>query len=152
MFGSLIDYVKLSAASATTRIISVLAVAVPLLIAASFGLAAIYIAISNRYDSLTAAISLAVAFVILAVIALIAVTIWRKKQEALRQEALMRARRTAAASALMAVNPALLLGAGRMAVGLARRAPLLIMLPLAAGFIFALTRSSSPDEEKDHVA
>jgi hypothetical protein len=152
MFGSLIDYVKLSAASVTTRIISVMAVAVPMMIASSFGLAAVFIAIANSYDALTAAIALAVVFAVLGGIAAIVVAVWQKRQEAVRQEAMARARRTALASTLMAVNPALLLGAGRMAYGVARRAPLLIMLPLAAGFIFALTRTSSRDEDKDHVA
>lgn len=151
MFASLINYVKLSAASVTTLILGVMAVAVPLLIAASFGLAAVFIAIANSYDSLTAAIALAVVFALIGLIMAAVVVMWRKKQEAEREESMRNARRTAAASALMAVNPALLLGAGRMAFGLARRAPLLVVLPLAAGFLFAVTRSSR-DTDKDPVA
>lgn len=149
MFSSLFDYVKLSAASVTTRIISGLAVAVPFAIASSFGLAAVFIAISNRYDTLTAAVALAVVFSVIGIAVAIGMTVWSKRQEALRQEALTQTRRSAV-SALMVANPALLLGAGRVAFRLVRRAPLLIVVPLAAGFIFAMTRSSS--KQRDDVA
>jgi len=74
---------------------------------------------------------------------------WQRRQEQKRQEALAQARRSVAASALMAANPAMLLGVGRMAVGVARRAPLLTILPLAAGFIYAWSRSSHEDEEAE---
>jgi hypothetical protein len=40
-------------------------------------------------------------------------------------------------------NPVLLLGAGRVVFRLVRQAPLLTLLPIAAGFIFAVTRSSA---------
>ncbi len=48
MFSALTDYVKLSAASVTTRLTGTVAIVVPFMIAAAFGIAAIYIAISNR--------------------------------------------------------------------------------------------------------
>jgi heme exporter protein D len=151
MFGSLIDYVRLSASSVTTRLIGGLAIAVPLIIAFAFGIAASYIAIADRYGELKAAIALAVAFALIAVIAAIAIAVWRKRQEALKEEALARARNSALASALFAANPALLLGIGRAAVGIARRAPLLTIIPLAAGFIYAMSRSSSREEEHETI-
>ena len=151
MFASLIDYARLSAGSVTTRLVGGLAVAIPLLLAFGFGLAAIYIALANAYDALTAAIVLAVAFVIIALIAAGVMAAWRKRQEAKREEALARARSSAVASALLAANPALLLGAGRVAIGVVRRAPLLTILPLAAGFIYAMTRSSSQEEDPETI-
>jgi hypothetical protein len=149
MIGSLIDYVKLSASSVTMRLAGMVAIAVPFLIAASFGLAAIYIAIANAYNELTAAVSLAIAFAIIGLIMIGVMVAVRRRQEAARQEALTHARRSLAASAFLAANPAMLLGAGGTALRLVRRAPLLTILPLAAGFIFAITRSSS--KERDEV-
>jgi hypothetical protein len=146
MFSSLIDYARLSASSVTNRLIASLAIAVPVLLAFGFGVAAVYIALANRYDELTAAITLTVAFVIIALVIAGAMAVWQKRQERLRQEALAQARNSVAASALLAANPAMLLGVGRMAIGVARRAPLLTILPLAAGFIYAWSRSSSRED------
>ena len=143
MFSALTDYVKLSAASVTTRFTGTVAIVVPFMIAAAFGIAAIYIAISNAYTELTAAIVLTIAFIVLGLIIAGVVAAQRARQEALKEEALMHARRSLGASALMAANPALLLGAGRTAYRLVRHAPLLTILPLAAGFVFAMSRSSS---------
>jgi hypothetical protein len=143
MFSALTDYVKLSAASVTTRITGMVAIAVPFMIAAGFGIAAIYIAISNSYSELTAAIVLAIAFIVIGLIVAGIIAAQRRRQEALKEEALMHARRSFGASALMATNPALLLGAGRVAFRVVRQAPLLTILPIAAGFIFAMSRSSS---------
>lgn len=152
MFGSLIDYARLSASSVTNRLIASLAITLPCIIAFGFGVAAIYIALANRYSELTAAIALAIAFAVIALLVAGAMAIWQKRQEHLRQQALTRARSSVAASALLAANPAMLLGVGRMAVGVARRAPLLTILPLAAGFIYAWSRSSSHrDEEAELV-
>lgn len=149
MFSALTDYVKLSAASVTTRLIGIVAIAVPFMIAASFGTAAIYIAISNAYTPLRAAISLAIAFAVIGLIVAGVITAQRSRQEAQKEEALMHARRSLGASALMAANPAMLLGAGRVAFRVVRRAPLLTILPIAAGFIFAMTRSSSSNAPVD---
>lgn len=143
MFSALSDYVKLSIASVTTRLTGMAVIAVMLLVAAAFGIAAIYIAISNAYSELTAAIVLAIAFAVLGLIVAGIMAAQRKRQETQKQDALMHARRSFAASALMAANPALLFGAGRVAVRVVRHAPLLTILPLAAGFIFAMSRSSS---------
>jgi hypothetical protein len=149
MFSALTDYVKLSAASVTTRITGMVAIAVPFLIAAVFGIAAIYIAISNRYSELTAAIVLTIAFIVVGIIMAGVIAAQRRRQETLKEEALMQARRSFGASALMAANPALLLGAGRTAYRLVRHAPLLTILPLAAGFVFAMSRSSSAKAPAD---
>jgi hypothetical protein len=143
MFSALTDYVKLSAASVTTRLVGMVAIAVPFLIAAGFGTAAIYIAISNAYTPLRAAIALTIGFAVIGVIVAGIITAQRSRQEALKEEALMHAKRSLGASALMAANPALLLGAGRVAFKVVRSAPLLTILPIAAGFIFAMSRSSS---------
>jgi hypothetical protein len=151
MFGSLADYVKLSANSVTMRFVAGLAIIAPLLFAFGFGLAAIYIALANAYDALTATIILAVAFVIIAIITAIVMAALRRRQEVRKEEALARVRNSAAVSALMVANPAFLLGAGRMAVGLVRRAPLLTILPLAAGFVYAVSRSSSSSSEDDEA-
>ena len=149
MFGSLIEYARLSASSVTNRLVASLAIAVPCIIAFGFGVAAIYIALANRYSELTAAISLTVAFAVIALLVAGGLAMWQKRQEHMRQAALSRARNSLAASALMAANPAMLLGVGRMAVGVARRAPLLTILPLAAGFIYAWSRSSHEEEEAE---
>jgi hypothetical protein len=149
MFSALADYVKLSAASVTTRLTGMVAIALPFMIAATFGLAAIYIAISNAYGDLTAAIVLTIAFVVLGLIMAGVVAAQRRRQETLKEEALMHARRSFGASALMATNPALLLGAGRVVYRVVRQAPLLTILPIAAGFIFAVTRSSSAKAQAD---
>jgi hypothetical protein len=143
MFSALTDYVKLSAASVTNRLIGIVAIAVPFMIAATFCIAAIYIAISNAYTPLRAAIALAIAFAIIGLIVAGIIAVQRRRQEALKEEALMHARRSFGASALMAANPALLLGAGRIAYRIVRQAPLLTILPIAAGFIFAMSRSSA---------
>jgi len=143
MFSALTDYVKLSAASVTTRLTGTVAIAVPFMIAAAFGIAAIYIAISNAYSELTAAIVLTIAFAVFGIIIAGVIAAQRRRQEALKEEALMHAKRSLGASALMAANPALLLGAGRVAYRVVRHAPLLTILPIAAGFIFAMSRSSS---------
>lgn len=148
MISALTDYVKLSAASVTNRFIGIAAIAAPLIIAAGFALAAIYIAISNAYNPLTAAIFLSIAFTVLALIVAVIVAIQRRRQKALTEEALMHARSSFAGAALMA-NPVLLLGAGRVAFRLIRQAPLLTILPIAAGVIFAMTRLSSSKAPAD---
>jgi uncharacterized membrane protein YidH (DUF202 family) len=147
MFGSLIDYAKLSANSVTTRLVAGLAIAAPLLFAFGFGLAAIFIALANAYGDLAATIILTIAFVIIAIIAAIVMAALRRRQEVKKEEALARVRNSTAMTALMAANPAFLLGAGRMAVGLVRRAPLLTILPIAAGFVYAVSRSSSSEDD-----
>src|SRR5262245_19283216 len=149
MFGSLIDYARLSAGSVTNRLATRLAIAVPGIVALGFAIAAIYIAIADRYNALTAAISLAIAFGVISLIVAGIMAAGEKRQERLREEALARARSGLVASALLAANPAMLLGAGRVALGVARRAPLLTILPLAAGFIYAWSRSSSRDPERE---
>jgi predicted permease len=148
MFSSLYDYARLSASSVTTRLTARIAIAVPVIIAFGFAVAAIYITVADRYNALTAAISLAAAFAILALIIAGVMAAWEKRQQHRREEALARARSSIAASALLAANPALLLGVGRAAVGVARRAPLLTILPLAAGFIYAWSRSSTKGKDR----
>ncbi len=101
MFSALADYVKLNVASVTTRITGMVAMVVPFLIAATFGVAAIYIAISNHYSELTAAIALAIAFAVIGLIMVGVFAAQRRHQETLKQEALTQARRSFAASALM---------------------------------------------------
>lgn len=149
MISALTDYVKLSAASVTTRFTGIVAIAVPFMIAAAFGIAAIYIAISNAYTELTAAIVLTIAFIVLGLIIAGVTAAQRRRQEMLKEEALTHARRSFGASALMAANPALLLGAGRVAFRVMRHAPLLTILPIAAGFVFAMSRSSSAKQPGD---
>jgi hypothetical protein len=141
MFSALTDYVKLSAASVANRFVGMALIAIPFMLAAGFGLAAIHIAISNVYTPLTSAIFLTIAFSVIGLIVAAVVAIRRRRQQALADEALTHARSSLAATALMA-NPVLLLGAGRVAFRLIRQAPLLTILPIAAGVVFAISRSS----------
>jgi hypothetical protein len=139
MLRSIIDYVKLSASTTVSRMVGGAIVIVPFIIAALFALAAVYMALRNSYGDLTAAVILAVAFAIIGVIAAIIVFAWIRRQEMLLEERKAEAQQTAFTSALLAVNPALILGAGRVAFSLFRRAPVLTAaLPLAAGFLLAM--------------
>jgi hypothetical protein len=139
MLRSIIDYVKLSASTTVSRMVGGAIIVVPFIIAALFALSAIYMALRNSYGDLTAAVILAVAFAIIGVIAAIVVVAWIRRQEILLEERKAEAQQTALASALLAVNPALVLGLGRVAFGLFRRAPVMTAaLPIAAGFLFAM--------------
>jgi len=139
MLRSIIDYVKLSASTTVSRMVGGGVIVIPFIIAAVFALAAIYMALRNSYGDVTAAVILAVAFAIIGVIAAIVVVGWIRRQELLLEQRKAEAQQTAFASALLAINPALVLGAGRIAFGLFRRAPVLTAaVPLAAGFLFAM--------------
>lgn len=139
MLRSMIDYVKLSANTLAGRIVGGTIIVVPFLIAAIFALAAIYMSLRNSYGDVMAAVILAVAFSVIGLIAAIIVVARLKAQEAHLEELAAEARQTAFASAMLAVNPALVLGAGRIAFGLFRRAPVMTaVLPVAAGFLLAV--------------
>jgi hypothetical protein len=139
MLRSIIDYVKLSASTTVSRVVGGAIVVVPFIIASVWGLAAVYMALRNSYGDVTAAVILAVAFAFIGVIAAIVVVGWIRRQELLLEERKAEAQQTAFASALLALNPALVLGAGRVAFGLFRRAPVLTAaLPIAAGFFLAM--------------
>jgi DMSO reductase anchor subunit len=139
MLRSIIDYVKLSASTTVSRMVGGAIVVLPFIIASMWGLAAIYMALRNSYGDVTAAVILAVAFAIIGVIAAIVVVGWIRRQEQLLEERKAEAQQTAFASALLALNPALVLGVGRVAFGLFRRAPVMTAaLPIAAGFFLAM--------------
>ena len=155
MLRSIIDYVKLSASTTVSRMVGGAIVVVPFIIAAMFALAAVYMALRNSYGDVTAAMMLAGAFAIIGVIAAIAVLGWIRRQELLLEERKAQAQQTAFASALLAINPALVLGAGRIAFGLFRRAPVLMAaVPLAAGFFLAMAsaRERRMAAERGNVA
>lgn len=143
MLRSMIDYVKLSASTLAGRIVGGAIVVVPFIIAALFGLAAIYMSLRNAYGDVTAAVIMAVAFAVIGLIAAIVVVARIRHQERVLEELRAEAKQTAFASALLAVNPALVLGAGRIALGLFRRAPVLTAVaPLAAGFLLAMASAN----------
>jgi len=143
MLRSMIDYVKLSATTLAGRIVGGAIVVVPFIFAAIFALAAIYMALRNSYGDVMAAVILAVAFAAIGLVAAIIVIARIRAQEAHLEELRAEAKQGAFASALLAVNPALVLGAGRVAYGLFRRAPVLMSLaPLAAGFALAMANAN----------
>jgi uncharacterized protein YacL len=143
MLRSIIDYVKLSASTTISRVVGGAIVVVPFIIASLWALAAVYMALRNSYGDLTAAVIMAVAFAIIGVIAAVIVVAWIRRQEQELEERKAEAQQTAFASALLAVNPALILGAGRIAFGLFRRAPVLTAaLPIAAGFVLAMASAN----------
>lgn len=147
IFSSLYDAAKSSASAVIVKTVGGIVIAIPFLIAAGFGIGAIYIALANAYDSLTAAIILAVAFVVIGLIMIVVVNLWTKREQTKRDEAIADARRSAM-SAFMLARPGLVLGVGKTAVNILRRAPYLAILPVAAGFILASTRSSSREEDE----
>lgn len=148
MLRSMIDYVKLSASTLAGRIVGGAIVVVPFIIAALFALAAIYMALRNSYGDVMAAVILAVAFAVIGLIAAIIVVARIRHQEHQLEELRAEAKQSAFTSALLAVNPALVLGAGRVAYGLFRRAPVLTAVaPLAAGFLLAM---ASAHERRRH--
>lgn len=139
MLRSMIDYAKLSVSTTASRAMGGAILAVPFTIAAIFALAAIYMALRNSYGDITAAVILAVAFTLIGGVAAVIVASWIRHEERLLEESKAEAEQSALASALMAVNPALILGAGRVAFSLFRRAPVLTAaLPVAAGFFLAM--------------
>jgi DMSO reductase anchor subunit len=143
MLRSMIEYVKLSASTLAGRIVGGAIVVVPFLMAAIFGLAAIYMALRNSYGDVMAAVILAVAFALIGLIAAIVVVARIRAQEAHLEELRAEAKQGVFASALLAVNPALILGAGRIGLGLFRRAPVLMSIaPLAAGFALAMASAN----------
>jgi hypothetical protein len=143
MLRSMIEYVKLSASTLAGRIVGGTIVVVPFIIAALFALAAIYMTLRNSYGDVMAAVILAVAFAVIGLIAAIIVVARVRHQERVLEELAAEARQGAFASALLAVNPALVLGAGRIAYGLFRRAPVLTAVaPLAAGFLLAMASAN----------
>jgi hypothetical protein len=139
MLRSIIDYVKLSATTTVSRIVGGAIVVVPFIIAAFYTLSAIYMALRNSYGDVTAAVIMAVAFALIGVVAAIIVIAWIRHQEQLLEERKAEAQQTAFTSALLAINPALILGLGKVGIGLFRRAPILTAVaPLAAGFLLAM--------------
>jgi hypothetical protein len=139
MLRSMIDYVKLSASTVASRIVGGAIIVVPFIIAAVFALAAIYMALRNSYGDVTAAVIMAAAFAIIGGVAAMVVAARIRHQEQLLEETKAEAQQSAFSSALLAANPALILGAGRIAYGLFRRAPVLTAaLPVAAGFFLAM--------------
>ena len=150
MLRSMIEYVKLSASTLAGRIVGGAIVVVPFLMAAIFGLAAIYMALRNSYGDVMAAVILAVAFAVIGLIAAIVVVARIRAQEAHLEELRAEAKQGAFASALLAVNPALILGAGRIGLGLFRRAPVLMSVaPLAAGFLLAMASARQRRQERE---
>ena len=139
MLRSMLEYVKLSASTLAGRVVGGAIIVVPFIIAALFGLAAIYMALRNSYGDVMAAVILAVAFAVLGLIAAIVVVARIRHQEEQLEHLRAEAQQGAFTAALLAVNPALVLGAGRVAIGLFRRAPVLTAVaPLAAGFLLAM--------------
>jgi hypothetical protein len=139
MLRSMMDYVRLSVSTTANRAIGGAILAVPFTIAAIFALAAIYMALRNSYGDVTAAVILAVAFALIGGIAAAIIASRIREEERQLEESKAEAEQSALTSALLAVNPALILGAGRVAIGLFRRAPVLTAaLPLAAGFVLAM--------------
>jgi hypothetical protein len=139
MLRSMIDYLKLSVSTTASRAMGGIILAVPFTIAAAFALAAIYMALRNSYGDLTAAVILAIAFAVIGGITALVVSSWIRHEDQLLEEKKAEAEQSALSSALLAVNPALVLGAGRVAFSLFRRAPVLTAaLPIAAGFFLAM--------------
>jgi hypothetical protein len=139
MLRSMIEYLKLSVSTTASRAMGGAILAVPFGIAAVFALMAIFLALRNSYGEVTAAVIMAIAFAVAGGIAWIAVNAWIRHEDRLLEESKAEAEQSAFSAALMAVNPALIIGAGRVAFGLFRRAPLLTAaVPLAAGFVLAM--------------
>lgn len=139
MLRSMIEYLKLSVSTTASRAMGGAILAVPFTIAGVFALIAIFMALRNSYGEITAAVVLAVAFTLVGGIAWLAVAAWIRHEDRLLEESKAEAEHSALSAALLAVNPALLIGAGRVAIGLFRRAPLLTAaVPLAAGFALAM--------------
>jgi prolipoprotein diacylglyceryltransferase len=166
MLRSMLEYAKLSASTLAGRIVGGAIVVVPFIIAALFGLAAIYMVLRNSYGDVMAAVILAVAFAVIGLVAAIIVVARTRQQEKHLEELRAEARQSAITSALLAVNPALILGAARVGYGLFRRAPVLTAVaPLAAGFLLAMasanqrrrareaaTTPASPGRAREHQA
>jgi DMSO reductase anchor subunit len=139
MLRSIVEYAKLSVSTVTSRVVGGAIIVVPFIVAALFGLAAIYMALRNSYGDVTAAVILAVAFAVVGVIAALVVMAWIKNQDRQLEERRAEAGQSAFTAALLAANPALILGVGRIGLGLFRRAPVLTAVaPLAAGFLLAM--------------
>lgn len=139
MLRSMLDYAKLSVSTLAGRIVGGAIIVVPFMIAASFALAAIYMALRNSYGDVMAAVMLAVAFAVIGLVAAIIVVARIRQQERHLEELRADARQSALTSAFLAINPALMLGAARVGLGLFRRAPILTAtLPLVAGFFLAM--------------
>jgi hypothetical protein len=139
MLRSMIDYVKLSVSNTASRAIGGAILALPFSIAFVFALAAIYMALRNSYGDITAAVILAVAFTVIGGVAAAVIAAKNRREEQLLEERKAEAQQSALTSGLLALNPALILGAGRVAITLFRRAPVLTAaLPIAAGFFLAM--------------
>ncbi len=153
MLRSMLEYAKLSANTLAGRIVGGAIVVVPFLFALGFGLAAIYIALANGYGSLWAAIILTIAFAAIGLIAAIIVVARIRSQERQLEELKAEAKQSAFANALLAVNPALILGAARIGYGLFRRAPVLTAVaPLAAGFLLAMASAHQRRQARESAA
>jgi hypothetical protein len=143
MLRSMLEYAKLSASTLAGRVVGGAIVVVPFIIAALFALAAIYMALANSYGSVMAAVIMAIAFAVIGLVAAIIVVARIRAQEQHLEELRAEAKQSAFASALLAVNPALILAAGRIGYGIFRRAPVLTAAaPLAAGFLLAMGSAS----------
>lgn len=151
LFSSLYDAAKLSASTVIVKTAGSIIIAIPFIISAGFGIGAIYIALAEAYDSLTAAIILTVAFLVIGLVTMLVVSLWARREQTKRNEAMADARRSAMA-AFMLANPGLILGAGKTAVNILRKAPYLAIIPVAAGFLLASARSSSNEEETEDGA
>lgn len=139
MLRSMLEYVKLSASSVAGRVVGGTIVVVPFLLAGVFALAAIYMVLRDSYGDIAAAVILAVVFALTGLIVAIVVNARMRQQQDRLDELRAQAGQSAATAALLAINPALILGAGRVAFGLFRRAPLLTTVtPLAVGFLLAM--------------
>jgi hypothetical protein len=153
MLRSMLDYAKLSASTLVGRIVGGAIIVVPFLIAASFALAAIYMALRNSYGDVMAAVMLAAAFAMIGLVAAIIVVARTRQQERHLEELRAEARQSAFTSALLAVNPALMLGAARIGYSLFRRAPVLTAtLPLAAGFFLAMASADQRRRAREAAA
>ncbi len=143
MLRSMLDYAKLSVSTLAGRVVGGAIVVVPFIIAALFGLAAIYMALRNSYGDVMAAVILTVAFAVIGLVAAIIVVARIRQQERHLEELRAEAKQSVFTSALLAINPALILGAARIGYGLFRRAPVLTTVaPLAAGFFLAMASAN----------
>jgi glucan phosphoethanolaminetransferase (alkaline phosphatase superfamily) len=139
MLRSVIDYVKLSASSITGRIVGGAIIVVPFIFAFFYTLSAIHTTLTNAYGEVWASLIMAGAFAVIGIIAAFVVMARIRHQEEMLEQTRAEVKQGAFSSALLAANPALLFGVGRIALGLFRRAPLITAAaPLAAGFLMAM--------------
>jgi membrane protein YdbS with pleckstrin-like domain len=149
MLNNLVDHAKLRISTTATRLGGQLVVGVLFLIAAGFGVAAIYVALAQSLGAVWACVIMAAAFVVLALIVAVLVVLQQRHQEAAMKRT---SQQSALMSGIMSATPMAIMSGVKLSRAVGKRAPLFMLGALVGGLLLARSAMTThPDEDVDRT-